>query len=595
MALALSSFGGIFAGALRSLRRFPLPVICAALAAALALAMSHDLLPDLGDDRFGRLMLVLLLGFFASLAIALFTEARRWPAGLGHALGGVAVVVLLALARPDQLHAGWQFWSWNWTAFLAPATVLAAMAAPGLGGSWDNKRFWDFNRAAWLSVAFAWLAAMILSIGLKLTIFAMEALLGLETGSYAIVDIWILSNGLLWPWLALSGIPTCDAVGRAEPPKWLGFLVRWLLVPLAIVYLTVIYAYIVKILVQWQLPEGEVGWVISSFAAVGVAVQLISAPWREQGAAHVRAYQRWFYPALFAPAAVLALAVWIRVREYGITEPRYLLALLTFWLFFLAAIYSLGAHSQGLRRLVLAPSSLALLLLAAAFGPWSAGEVSARSQLARLEAALTEAGLLENGRITPAQVAVDLDRAKTISGSIDYLVEHQRQDLVTAWFTSLVADKKTTTQQLMAAMNVRYVEGNASDRYISFYAHMPEELDVAGFQRLYLIALHNSTAATENRQESPFRLAYDRKSMRVTAEDEVGHEVAIDLAAVTQELIAAGVPQQVPESEAHRLVKEAEDGPLRLRLIVLNLNGRETPSGPEINGGQVQVLIGTTP
>jgi len=590
MAFALPSFAGLFAGALRSLRRFPLPVICAGLFTLLALSQPFDIETVLGGDRFDRIMVILPLCFLAALAAALFAEARFWPAGLGHGLGGILVLLLLALTRLDRPQADWQVWNWHWVAFLAPALVLTVMVASTLGGGWDNKRFWDFNRAAWLSVAFAWLAAAILNLGLQATTFALDALLEIDIDGDATFDIAVVCFGLLWPWLALAGLPRRDSVGSEEPPRWLRFLVHWLLVPLVITYLAVIYAYIVKILVQWELPDGEVGWVISSYAAVGVAVQLIAAPWRTQGAAHVRAFQRWFYPALFAPAAVLALAVWIRIRDYGITEPRYLLALVTLWLFFLAVV-----HSLGVRRLALAPLSLALLLLAATFGPWSAGEVSARSQLARLESALTAAGLLEKGKVTPAQDGVDFDSAKAISGGMAYLVAHRRQDLVAAWFPDLAPDKNTTAQALMAALNVRYVEGGASERFISFYARMPEELEVAGFQRLYLIHLWDRTAMAETSEESPLRLRYDRKSMRVTATDGMGHAATVDLAALTQELLAAGVPQQVPESEASRLVKEARDGPLRLRVIVLNLNGRETPGGIEINGGQVQALIGTTP
>lgn len=590
MAFVLPTFAGLFSGALHSLKRFPLPVICASLFTLLALSEPYGPASVLGADRLDRIMVILPLCFLATLAAALFADARVWPAGLGHGLGGILAVLLLAVARLDRPQADWQIWNGHWAAFLAPALVLTVMVAPALGGGWDNRRFWDFNRAAWLSVAFAWLSAAILNLGLQATFFALDALLEIDIGQDATSNIAILSFGLLWPWLALAGLPARDAVGIEDPPKWLGFLVHWLLVPLVISYLAVIYAYIAKILAQWELPDGEVGWVISSYAAVGVAAQLAAAPWRERGASHVRVFQRWFYPALFAPAAVLALAVWIRIREFGITEPRYLLALLTLWLFFLATVYSLGV-----RRLVLAPLSLALLLIAAAFGPWSAGEVSSRSQLARLESALTAAGLFENGQVTPAQATVDFESAKAISGGISFLVAHNRQDLLAAWFPVLSPDRNTTAQELMAAMNVRYVEGRANKRFISFSADMPEELDVAGFQRLYLVQLWKRTATEDMEEKLPFRLRYDRKSMRVTANDGMGHQVSIDLAALTQELVQAGVPQVIPKSEAHRLVKEAQDGPLRLRLIVLNLNAREIPSGLEINGGQVQVLIGTTP
>ena len=110
----------------------------------------------------------------------------------------------------------WRFWEWHWASFLGPALVLAVMVAPALGGGWDNDRFWDFNRAAWLSVAFAWLAAMILAVGLQATAYALEALLEIDLGYRFLEDIWTLSFGLLWPWLALAGLPARDRGGRCR-------------------------------------------------------------------------------------------------------------------------------------------------------------------------------------------------------------------------------------------------------------------------------------------------------------------------------------------------------------------------------------------
>jgi hypothetical protein len=592
MVLSLPSFGSLFAGAGRSLARFPLPIACALIFSAITLAQTHNFLDLFANAPLKRLMTTLPLAFFATLAATLFGEARFWPAWSGRLLGAAATAILLILAFSGSTRPIWELWAFPWTSFAGVALVLTAMAAPALGGAWDNGRFWDFNRAAWLGAAYAWLAALILAFGLQATAYAMEALLEIDLGHKMSRDFWTLSFNLFWPWLALAGLPRRDEVALTGPPNWLRFLVQWLLVPMVIVYLVVLYAYIVKILIQWRLPEGEVAWVVSSYAATGVVVNLISAPWRNDEAEHIRFFQRWFYPALFAPIAVLALAAWIRIQEYGITEPRYLLVLVTVWLFILAL-----AFSFGLKRLMLAPLSLALLLFAAAFGPWGAAEVSARSQLVRLETTLTEAGLLQNGNLTPAQSRVAFDVSKKISGGIAYLIERGRQKLIAPWFEGLEVDdldRYTSVTDLMTALDVRYVPDWQSEPNFSYSLPAQESLDVTGFQLLTEMDVWRGTDRTLAGSGGKYQLRYVKEAAKLTIDDGKGHSVSFDFKQLAAALLDQGLSDKVSEADGALLTRDASDGPLRVRLAIENLSGREGTDGLEIISHKVQILIAST-
>jgi hypothetical protein len=136
MVLSLPSFGSLFAGAGRSLARFPLPIACALIFSAITLAQTHNFLDLFANAPLKRLMTTLPLAFFATLAATLFGEARFWPAWSGRLLGAAATAILLILAFSGSTRPIWELWAFPWTSFAGVALVLTAMAAPALGGAW---------------------------------------------------------------------------------------------------------------------------------------------------------------------------------------------------------------------------------------------------------------------------------------------------------------------------------------------------------------------------------------------------------------------------------------------------------------------------
>jgi phosphoglycerol transferase MdoB-like AlkP superfamily enzyme len=143
-------------------------------------------------------------------------------------------------------------------------------------------------------------------------------------------------------------------------------LVKFVLVPLLLVYTAILYAYAIKIVLAWELPTGTLGSMVVDYLLVGAATLLLGYPVRETGGTLVRLFWRYWVWLAALPVVLLFIAVSRRIGDYGLTEDRYLMVLVGVWALILAAIRVLRGGDFDLR---LVPGVLALLLLAASFGP----------------------------------------------------------------------------------------------------------------------------------------------------------------------------------------------------------------------------------
>ena len=129
----------------------------------------------------------------------------------------------------------------------------------------------------------------------------------------------------------------------------------------------------------------------------------------------IRVFARDFWLAIMPAVVMLWLAIYQRVHQYGITEPRFFLLALSIWLGALAAWYALSRS----RRITVIPASLCAIALLTFAGPASAYRVSERSQLGRLKALLGEIPPAGGGRPR----AVPFRVSREVSQIVRYLLE----------------------------------------------------------------------------------------------------------------------------------------------------------------------------
>ncbi|MEE8536341.1 MAG: DUF4153 domain-containing protein [Kiloniellales bacterium] len=566
--------------------RFPLPFACAVLFSVVVILGIHDFTRL--DDLEARLLWFSVIGFFLFLAIHLLGEARGWPRGyplLVSLVAGGLLAWRIAAADLDS------FWTSGINFFLAPACVLAVIAAPFALARQADNALWHFNRVAWFGFAFALLVGLVLGGGLSSALWALEELFGLDVEEEAYGDVWTLSLALLTPWLALAAVPrSFEAPAEPPVPKAIAFLATFILIPLAVGYFAILYAFMVKIAVQWSLPRGEVATLIMGYAGFGVATHLIAYPLREAGLRHVRAFHRWFYPALIVPAGLLAIAIGLRVAAYGVTEDRYLVMAVAAWLLFIAPFMTLRPRT-GLKA---APLSLAALLALGSFGPWGAESLSLSSQLGRLERLLTSHGLLRDGRIVPSEDPVPREDLIQISSTVSYLRDTGKHMALAPWFEGIDLDFATNpyAKEIVEAMGLTFQLYARVVPGFRFYAQQNSLLgDIEGFDRIGRVQLYAygqpwKAVLGPDAGGETYSLRFDPEDGHLIISGQTGPELSLDLDALVARLNESGASEAVEDFHL-----EAANEALRVRLIFQDLSGTIDGSRIRVQSGGIFVLI----
>jgi hypothetical protein len=122
----------------------------------------------------------------------------------------------------------------------------------------------------------------VLFAGLAIALAALDNLFGVSVPPKRYGDLLVLLAGLFGPWFFLAGIPQdLDNLDRIEEyPKGLKVFAQYILLSLVIVYLLILYAYLLKILIQWNWPQGWVSSLILGFSATSILSLILMHPIR---------------------------------------------------------------------------------------------------------------------------------------------------------------------------------------------------------------------------------------------------------------------------------------------------------------------------
>ena len=399
--------------------RFAPSCLCALVNATMSLLMFHDI----GDqDIVERLFAISALGLIALTSVKLAAESRHWSTAV---YSGVAVVVLAIITglvylvfEPFPFGSGYYIF--------AVALIFSLLFAPYTGRHSDNRSVWYFNYRTGVAVFFGNCSALILGAGSSLGVISLGYLFDLEIPGKVYVYIWIFCGSLLLPFYILSNIAKAfdDEAAFRDFPKGIRFVVNFILVPLLLGYMAILYAYFFKIIVEWQLPRGDLGGMIVAFGTLGITTMLVAYPIRDIGTRLLALLYRYYYFVLVVPILLLAVAIGTRIDEYGVTEPRYVVAMMGVWFF---AVTCLAIWKQERFEIRYVPMILAVLMLLASFGPWGAVEMSFSSQLGRFESMLTKHRMLVDGQAVKTNVELPFEDRRTLSSMLTFFIKHQQQ------------------------------------------------------------------------------------------------------------------------------------------------------------------------
>jgi hypothetical protein len=487
--MKLPSIQQVYREASRAVRRFPFVLFC-----ALAFVLTALIIMEAESRPRPSIVFPIVLGAALGVplltALALCAEKRKWSPGLstGIQLLGVLMLVGYSFTVPTNLpqEPASHFIRF---ALLAAGLVLLVMIAPYLKRGEVNG-FWQYNKTLYFRLFVAVVFSVVLFAGLAIALAALDNLFGVSVPDRRYGELWVLVAGLFAPWFFLSGIPEdLDGLDKIEEyPKGLKIFSQYILMSLVVVYLVILYAYLIKILLQWSWPKGWVSSLILGFSATAIISLLLMHPIRDRsGNAWIQAAGKWLYIVIIPLIVVLFLAVTERIGDYGITESRYAGIALGIWLS-AQVLYFLFSKSKSIKFTI---GSLCLLVFLVSLGPWGILGLSENSQVGRLRNLLLKNGILVGGKIQKEHGSVSREDAQDINSIIKYLEDIHGYDAIQPWFSEQLKEvsKRGFAQSLVSAdvlskMRVIYIATWGVRGGRSFTLNPLKPADISGFDRI---------------------------------------------------------------------------------------------------------------
>lgn len=274
--------------------------------------------------------------------------------------------------------------------------------------------FWEFNKNLFINLFLTVVFTGVLTGGVELALLAIKELFNCHFSDKVFLETFvtlaILGSTIIFLLFSDSGLPYLEKKGVY--PIILKFFTQFILIPLLLLYLLILYFYSGKITWNWELPRGWVSYLVLAYSIVGILALLLVHPLKsEKVKSWVMVFNRVYYYTLIPLLILLFTAIFTRVLQYGYTEARYFVLLLALWLT-TVVLYFVFNRKASIKFI---PVSLFLFgLIALVFPYFNAFSVSKRSQEKELKALLSQNHMLVNGKI---------DFNKPILDSVKYEVE----------------------------------------------------------------------------------------------------------------------------------------------------------------------------
>ncbi|MFV1986953.1 MAG: DUF4153 domain-containing protein [Gemmatimonadota bacterium] len=597
--MRLPSIDRAVKGARRALRRFPL-VIASALVTATA---GMVLLEGGNESPWIRVGAAASLGLPLFTALTLLARRRGLPEAGAWGLRALGVLVLAAF------YWRWPSWSSETMAiryFHLSAGFHFLVAVIAYVGVAESNGFWQFNRALLLRFLTGVLYSIALFAGLAVALLGIDNLLGVDVREEVYGRLWMAIAFVFNTWFFAAGVPVDfeDLDRLEEYPGGLRAFSQYVLLPLVTIYLLILTSYLVRVLVTREWPSGWIGYLVSALAVLGILSLLLIHPLRErEGHGWIDRYARSFWIAIIPSVIMLLLAIWQRIDQYGITEPRYLLSILALWLTAVAAYFAVSRS----RNIKIIPGSLAALAFLSFIGPWSAYSTALRSQIGRLSGALERYGVLVDGSITPTTADLPETERREITGALRYVIQYHGTGPIDDWFPDGVAAIDTIGEGtlpsnafmslqratiLMRYMGIEPVDVPSSvpedfRYYTAVYPRPP--LDIAGFDWAFTGVSLQGFSATVGLDSLALSFGVDDLVLRL---DRNGDEVIARSLAPFLERISRNL--DVPGGLAvptDSLRIDAEEAGYVIRVYVTQLTVDVRTDPPTIAGATGDVFL----
>lgn len=319
----------------------------------------------------------------------------------------------------------------------------------------------------------------VLYAGLALILFTVNKLLTVYVPGKMYYYMWLVIAGVFIPSFFLGGIPLFrQQIESDDYPKLLRILLLYIVMPLAAVYMAILYIYFAKVIITFKWPVGLVANLVLWYSVTGAGIIFLISPldginkW-------ARLFTFWFPKIVLPILAIMFISVGIRIKAYGITESRYFVVLLGLWVTGIMIYLNVVKR----KRNIVLPISLAAIVVLSVCGPWSAYSISEYSQNKRFEKIVIKYNMVKNNTIVKSNLTVSDTDKKEISAILTYFFNiHSLKDV------KYLPDNFTLDrmENVFGFSNWQSGNTNLGNVYFSYNAKIPNKpIDIKDYDFLY--------------------------------------------------------------------------------------------------------------
>jgi hypothetical protein len=202
----------------------------------------------------------------------------------------------------------------------------------------------------------------------------------------------IISSCTIFPILFFSGIPSIDESLQETPAlnRFQTSTNKFIFLPVVSLYILLLYAYIAKIIIQWEMPKGMVSYLVSASMLLMLLRVTQMLPERINPKPSFEKKLLKILPAACIPLVILmSVGIIRRISDYGISEGRYYITAINIFYYIIIAILLIDKIKCKSRYIALVFCGMFFI---ATNGPLSAINVTHRIWMGSIKDALAEEG-----------------------------------------------------------------------------------------------------------------------------------------------------------------------------------------------------------
>ena len=322
-----------------------------------------------------------------------------------------------------------------------------------------------------------------------------------------------------------------DNLENYEFPFIFNLLIKFVIIPLIIIYTGVLYIYMMKVLISMHLPKGLISHLVLWYTAFSVAVMILITPFTQKDK-FFENFKKYF-PYFSIPLIFASLfAVFQRTYQYGITENRYYVLISIFWLLFCMILYIRKMNITGIFI------SLIACLVISVYTPLSAKNVSNFSQSQRLKRMLVKYGALKDGKISKITQKLNNSEGSQIYTTLQYISDNST--IAKLNFKNEKGEVYSTLGDLEKGLDVKESwkdyyyrsddEGNYEERKVVTYKVKNSEnaeiiSDIAGYDNFISYKnVYNEDSTNQENESEKYKIILKNKIITINSKN--GTELA---------------------------------------------------------------------